>query len=267
MSRKLAMIRATLTHPRPAPPCQELTSGASVDGYAVTYIEVHMGPRCRIVTSISASGESLASLVDRVGGTSGINGSYFCPKGYPECHGVNTSYSMHIQDFRIVSQYGDDTGTDGTVFAISATGSAFLAQKGYDYSHGQGDQLLSNRSLNVARFPEIRYGISNFPLLLSGGQNVLSDYESSLDAKMRADGTRNFICTKGNSSTVIIGSIAHATVYDVPSVLQSIGCIDALNLDSGGSTALMYDGQYLKGPGRDIMDAFVVVEGDGTGSR
>ena len=119
-------------------------------------------------------------------------------------------------------------------------------QKGYDYSHGQGDQLLPDRSLNTDRFGDIRYGISNFPLLLEDGDNVLADYEGTLDAKMRKDGTRNFICTKGNDRTIIIGSIANATVYDVPHILQSIGCTDALNLDSGGSTALMYDGQYIK---------------------
>jgi hypothetical protein len=43
-------------------------------------------------------------------------------------------------------------------------------------------------------------------------------------------------------------------------LLLKFDCYNAINLDTGGSTAMVYDGKYVKWPGRNIMDAFVVVK-------
>ena len=47
---------------------------------------------------------------------------------------------------------------------------------------------------------------------------------------------------------------------NVPSVLLSLGCIDAINLDNGGSLAIYDKQKYIYGPGRNIMDGFVIVK-------
>ena len=54
-----------------------------------------------------------------------------------------------------------------------------------------------------------------------------------------------------------IGVVHNATVAEVAHVLKTLGLDGALNLDSGGSTALWYNGRYIDGPGRNIPDAIL----------
>ena len=59
-------------------------------------------------------------------------------------------------------------------------------------------------------------------------------------------------------STVYIGVIYNVTVAEMPYVLKALGMENALNLDSGGSTAL-WSGGYKAGPGRNIPNAVLFV--------
>ncbi|MGI6662178.1 MAG: phosphodiester glycosidase family protein [Bacillota bacterium] len=42
--------------------------------------------------------------------------------------------------------------------------------------------------------------------------------------------------------------------------MLDLGCWNAMQMDSGGSSALWYDGQYLTGPGRKINNGLVVIQ-------
>ncbi len=42
--------------------------------------------------------------------------------------------------------------------------------------------------------------------------------------------------------------------------MQALQVQYAVNLDGGGSAALMYDGEYLVGPGRNVVNAIVFSE-------
>ena len=95
--------------------------------------------------------------------------------------------------------------------------------------------------------------ISNFPLLVSGGNIVYSD---NPDPKFNSKGPRCFIAHKGN--VVSIGCMYGATMGDSAKVLHTMGMQDAMNLDEGGSTALWYGG-YKAGPGRNIPNAVLFV--------
>jgi hypothetical protein len=61
-----------------------------------------------------------------------------------------------------------------------------------------------------------------------------------------------------NGSTVYIGVVHNATVAEAAYALKALGLSHALNLDSGGSTAL-YSGGYKVGPGRNIPNAVLLV--------
>ena len=49
-------------------------------------------------------------------------------------------------------------------------------------------------------------------------------------------------------------------MLDVPALITRFNCVDAINLDNGGSLALYDKSRYIVGPGRNIMDAFVIVK-------
>ena len=57
-----------------------------------------------------------------------------------------------------------------------------------------------------------------------------------------------------------MGTLGSISMMDVPDFIKKFGCIDAINLDNRGSLALFDTGKYVVGPGRNIMDAFVIVK-------
>lgn len=92
---------------------------------------------------------------------------------------------------------------------------------------------------------------------------MIPEYEKAglIDAKMRTSGIKNMICITDDLTTVYMGNISDITIGEMPDFLrQNLGCFYALNLDSGGSLGMHYEGTNIRTPGRDIMDAFVVVE-------
>ncbi|PIP85333.1 hypothetical protein COT86_01885 [Candidatus Collierbacteria bacterium CG10_big_fil_rev_8_21_14_0_10_43_36] len=77
------------------------------------------------------------------------------------------------------------------------------------------------------------------------------------DAKQSARGNRSFVSNKGN--TVYIGVVHGVTVAESARVLKVMGMDNALNLDSGESTAL-WSGGYKIGPGRDLPNVILFVK-------
>jgi len=57
-----------------------------------------------------------------------------------------------------------------------------------------------------------------------------------------------------------MGTIEKISMLDMPTFIRQFGCVDAINLDSGGSLAMYDKKRYIIGPGRNIMDAFVIVK-------
>ena len=49
-------------------------------------------------------------------------------------------------------------------------------------------------------------------------------------------------------------------MLDVSAFISRFGCVDAINLDNGGSLAMYDKSKYIVGPGPNIMDAFVIVK-------
>ena len=76
------------------------------------------------------------------------------------------------------------------------------------------------------------------------------------DPKKGSRGNRSFVANKGN--TVYIGVVHNVTVAESALALQALGMENALNLDSGGSTAL-WAGGYKVGPGRNIPNAILFI--------
>lgn len=76
-------------------------------------------------------------------------------------------------------------------------------------------------------------------------------------SKKGSKGARSFVANRGN--TVYIGVVSNVTVAESARVLKTMGMENALNLDSGGSTAL-WSGGYKLGPGRDLPNAVLFVK-------
>ncbi|HSX08877.1 MAG TPA: phosphodiester glycosidase family protein [Candidatus Saccharimonadales bacterium] len=179
---------------------------------------------------------SLGDYVARSGAYAGINGTYFCPEAYPSCAGKTNSF-----DLLVMNKNKHYFNSDNNVYS---TNPAFIFS---------GGVRVVSQALQWGRDTGVDGVISNYPLLVSGGNVVYSD---SPDPKFNSVGARGFVAHKGN--TVFIGDVFAATMGDSAKVMKAMGMDDAMNLDEGGSTALWYGG-YKAGPGRAIPNALLFV--------
>ncbi len=199
----------------------------------------------RVVVDTASSGDcttdcpvdSLASFVSRSGGYAGINGPYFCPASYPSCAGKTNSFDTLIMN-KDKTYFNSDNNVYSTVPAVVFSGNSarFVSQ-----------------SLQWGRDTGVDAVIASQPMLMLNGQRV---FGGDGEPKREGKGSRSFIGTTG--STVYIGVVRNASVAEVAYVLETMGISNALNLDSGGSTAMMYQGRYYAGPGRNTPFGIVL---------
>lgn len=179
----------------------------------------------------------LADYVSRSGAFAGINGSYFCPASYPSCNGKTNSFDTLLMNKNKVYFNSDNNVYSTVPVAVFGSGWARFMGKSLDWGRETGvDGVIANQ-----------------PLLLSGGSIA---FGGDGDPKKGSKGARSFIGNKG--STVYIGVTHNATVAENAYALKALGLENALNLDSGGSTAL-WSGGYKAGPGRNIPNAILFV--------
>ena len=72
---------------------------------------------------------------------------------------------------------------------------------------------------------------------------------------------RTAIGTLGNGKIVLV-SVGSATIQQMRELMLSMGCVDAINLDGGASTAMYYNGTYIRSPGRELTTTLQVFVGN-----
>lgn len=180
----------------------------------------------------------LGTYVSRSGAYAGINGSYFCPADYPSCAGKANSFDTLAMN-KNKHYFNSENNVYSTVPAVI---------------FGGGFIRFVGQSLEWGRDTGVDGVLANQPLMVSGG-NVT--FGGDGDPKKGSRGNRSFVANKGN--TVYIGVVRNATVIGAAQALKALGMDNALNLDSGGSTALWASGGYKAGPGRNIPNAILFV--------
>lgn len=180
---------------------------------------------------------ALADYVKRNNGYAGINGSYFCPATYPNCADKKNSFDLLVMNKDKVYFNSANNVYSNNPAVIFGSGYVRFVSAASEWGRDTGvDGVLSN-----------------YPLLVSGSQ---SRFGGDGDPKKDSLGVRGFVANKGN--IVYIGVVHSASVAQAAQVLKTLGMENAMNLDSGGSTALWSNG-YVVGPGRSIPNAIVFV--------
>lgn len=220
----------------------------SVDGlgeYLVSIVSADLGSTRVIVDSASDADCKdncpvlpLGEYVSRNGAFAGINGAYFCPAEYPSCAGKTNSF-----DTLLMNKNKKYLNSDNNVFS---TVPAVI--------FGYGTVRFVSQSLEWGRDTSADGVLANHPLMVFNNQVV---FGGNGDPKQGSKGPRGFVGATGN--TVYIGIVHNATVAEAARVLNKMGIQNALNLDSGGSTAL-WSGGYKAGPGRNIPNAILFVQ-------
>ena len=174
--------------------------------------------------------DSLGSFVAKAGGYAGVNGPYFCPETYPSCAGKKNSFDTLIMNKNKTYFNSSNNVYSSVPAAIFSAGSARFVGSSSEWGRDTGvDSVIAAQ-----------------PMLMSGGEIRFGGDD---EVKRASRGNRSFIASKGNIA--YIGVVHNANVAEVALVLKAMGMDNALNLDSGGSTALYANGRYIAGPGRN----------------
>jgi hypothetical protein len=251
---------APVVTPKPATPkpTQAPVSGPPGAGYSSITVATEKGNfsasvlsidlnSARMITDTGNDGDcgsgcvtiSLQNYVNRNGGFAGVNGTYFCPAAYPECAGKTDSYDFPVYNTRLGHWING--------------GNLFWNSRAIFYTDGSGAHYLQNSS---GFSGGLSAGIVNYPGLVSGGVVQIDDNQSGLSDKQKAVGTKVGIGLRDAKNVMIVIG-RNVNMQQFAYVFKALGAQGALNLDTGGSTALYYNGKYLAGPGRNIPNAII----------
>ncbi len=178
--------------------------------------------------------KSLADFATQNGAFAGINGTYFCPDTYPECQSKKNTFDFPVYNSRLNHWINEDKLFWDNRALIYQDGSQYHFVKNAKDFHG---------SLSA--------GIANYPALLDHGNPVVGDY--ALSDKQKTKGTKVGLGLNGNRVYIVLAQ--NVDMDDFAATFKSLGALDALNLDTGGSTAFWLGGRYLAGPGRNLPNA------------
>ena len=244
--------------PKPAPSLPVL-QGPPDTGLATATVKTEKGDfratilsidlsSSRMITDVSSDSDcsndcptlSLADFVSKNGGFAGVNGTYFCPATYPDCESKKNSFDFPVYVSRLSKwSQADKLGWSN--------------RRAIVYTDGGGAHYLNNSS---GFGGGLTAGIINYPGLVDGSNVQIDDNQSGLSDKQRAVGTKVGIGIR-NSNTIIIVIASSVNMQQFAYVFKSLGATGALNLDTGSSTALHYNGRYIFGPGRALPNAII----------
>jgi hypothetical protein len=178
------------------------------------------------------------------------------------------------------------------IIGLSHNGNAAIPPDGFVYSLGPKSPVpkadlkikapvkisyaVSDASAPAPRskpdWQEMEYIVGGMPALFLKQRDLLQHNEEKMRAGfdterhprtavgLRADGTWVFVVIDGRQPDLSIGM----NLKDLSELLLSLGCMDALNLDGGGSSTLYYQGKVVNSPSdatkdRPVSDAFVIL--------
>ena len=98
------------------------------------------------------------------------------------------------------------------------------------------------------------------PRLLTDGRiTVYPAAEGFRDRRLFRPARRSVIGVTRNGKVIMAVIVTPVTLTTAAKIMQSLGCVDAMNLDGGGSSALYCAGNFFVRPNRKLSTALMVV--------
>ena len=228
--------------------------------HAIRVIKVILDWEHFVVSSVAEEWwETIQSLTKKVWWMSSVNWAFFCPKDYSNCDTTFSYYERVFKwDWASYSQFWPDTSIRWIFWFTQDGNPLFVQNKISDSDVG----LVSN--INSDRIEDLYFWISNFPVLLINWEDVTVWASEYIDNKMTWKWNRNFICSTEDWKIIYMGYVWTMSVWNMASYLkEQFWCYNALFLDAGASSAMVYSGKVLSQWSRKLItDAFVVVDRD-----
>ena len=109
------------------------------------------------------------------------------------------------------------------------------------------------------------FSLDNVVSIVSGAPRLVKDgaIETYLDpgfteARFTTSVTPRTAIGTLSSGKLVLVSVSAATIQQMRELMLSLGCVDAVNLDGGASTAMYCNGTYIRSPGRELTTTLQV---------
>lgn len=189
----------------------------------------------------------LRELMEENNWVSAINWVFLCPADYKECGWKNFTKNERYVEWEKL--WKESSTEYRAVFALDKNNKPFLFQ---------------TDKINPSLEEKIYYWFANFPILLQDWKSKYDDYVEMwlIDKKMKNKMQRNFICSDVTNRYIYTWYVSEIELEKLPDELVKLWCSNALNLDAGKSSAMIYNSRYIIWPGRDVLD-WVIIERKG----
>lgn len=114
-----------------------------------------------------------------------------------------------------------------------------------------GDKITWTPQYTNASDEQIRAALGAGPALVAGGQAVYDPDGEGFTSGL-PKGTTARMCIGIRADGMVVLAATNARLDELSGIMLSLGCVDAMNLDGGSSSALYSGGNFLFGPGRKV---------------
>lgn len=232
----LAAPRAGTAYRAPGPgPDTFLTTQAA--GVPVHVIRINLADRRVRVAPVVAQGfprtaESFESMVQRTGAVAAVNGAYFSKTTLAPIGDI-------VIDGRQVH-----SGLMGTALAIGYDNEAVIRR----VQRGHREDWSGFRSV-------LGCGPA---LVLDGREDPRPEEEGFRDPHVMGSCPRMGVGLTRDRHLLLVSTLAPVSFRAWARVMRALGCVDAMNLDAGGSTAMYHRGKHVHRSGRLLTNVLAV---------
>lgn len=130
----------------------------------------------------------------------------------------------------------------------------------YKINYSQIDFSNGIKKGNPVDWSDVRTTIGAGPTLLKNGEIALNAAkEGFTDSKVTGRGRRSFI-GETKDQYLVMGTVDNVTLNELASILKNMGLVNAINLDGGASSALMFNNKVITSPSRKLSNAIVITK-------
>ncbi len=219
--------------------------------FDVDVLKADLSRGVTVVTDAATAGDcardcpafTLKEYADRNHATAGIHGSYFCPPDYAQCADSVNSFIYFV--------FNGQTKT----FVNAGKRSYDNAGGLFVFRPGSAEFFKNPASFKLDT--SITGAIAMWPALVADGK-ALADHPMMDEKQRTGRGAKGGMGNKGSELYLLIAR--NATVPDLRDIMVTLGLDNGINLDGGGSAAMLFDGAYTVGPGRKLPNAILLVQ-------
>jgi len=196
-----------------------------------SYTVVNLNDKNVFVTSYMSRGESFNMIINRINPLAIINGGFYCTKTLKPLGDI-------VVDGKMIND-----GYIGPAFVIFKNSRIAKIVSQYEYSK------IDKKQLSI--------GIQTGPTLLKSGKICINLRKEGF-RHVSGSAFRSAIGLTSENKLILLVTSRKITLNSLAHTMLSLGCVNALSLDGGGSSAIYYGGRVRHNTSRKIINAIVI---------